>query len=77
MKKHVYSTIMVLLFMGMFPLCLYAQLANLHGTDSEFKYGTHDGNNFRTTFANDGTWGNGLKSEQGSGVFACEWPINS
>ena len=77
MKKHLISAITGLLFIGMFPIFLFAQLANLHGTDSEFKYGLHDGNNFRTTFANDGTWGNGLKSQQDPTVYAGEWPINS
>lgn len=39
MKKLLYLTITGLIFVGIFPLFLFAQLANLHGTDSEFKMG--------------------------------------
>jgi hypothetical protein len=77
MKKHLFSTITALMFIGTFPLFLFAQLANLHGTDTEFKIGMHDGNNFRTNFFNDGTWGNGLKSQSDPTIYGGEWPINS
>jgi hypothetical protein len=77
MKKFLYSTTAILILIGTFPLFLFAQMARLHGTDTEFKHGTHAGNNFRTTFENDGTWGNGILSSSKADIFAGEWPINS
>jgi hypothetical protein len=75
MKKLLYPiTALIISLMGIFPSFLFAQMANLHGTDSEFRMGLHAGNQFRTTFFNDGTWGGQTnKPEQWGG----EWPINS
>ena len=53
---------------------LYAQMSSLHGDDSEYRYGVHSGNNFRTSFFNDGTWG-GDRTKQNN--WPGEWPINS
>jgi hypothetical protein len=64
----------MLVLLGIFPLVVFAQMATLHGTDTEYRMGLHAGNNFRTTFFNDGTWGGVTnKPEQWGG----EWPINS
>jgi hypothetical protein len=75
MKKLTYlKTAAIVALIGIFPATLFSQMANLHGTDNEFRMGLHAGNNFRTTFFNDGTWGGQTsKPEQWGG----EWPINS
>jgi hypothetical protein len=75
MKKHSYSIIVILIFIGIFPL--FAQLTGVHGTDSEYKRGLHDGNQFRTSFWNDGSWGIGLSPASKADIFGGEWPINS
>jgi hypothetical protein len=68
------TTAAILALSGIIPSLLSAQMANLHGTDNEYRMGLHAGNNFRTTFWNDGTWGGQTsKPEQWGG----EWPINS
>ncbi|RPI07128.1 MAG: hypothetical protein EHM64_00445 [Ignavibacteriae bacterium] len=78
MKKRVYQTTAAIIFLsGIFPFLLFAQMANLHGTDTEFKKGLHAGNQFRTTFWNDGTWGCGIVASSNANVWAGEWPINS
>ncbi|MCX6120920.1 MAG: hypothetical protein NTX44_04830 [Ignavibacteriales bacterium] len=75
MKKLTYLKIAAIVaLIGIFPATLFSQMANLHGTDSEYRMGLHAGNQFRTTFFNDGTWGGQTnKPEQWGG----EWPINS
>jgi hypothetical protein len=75
MKKLLYlKTTTIIALIGIFPALLYSQMAKLHGTDSEYRMGLHAGNNFRTTFFNDGTWGGRTNfPDQWGG----EWPINS
>jgi hypothetical protein len=75
MKKLLFPlTLIILVLLGIFPSFVVAQLDNLHGTDAEYRMGLHAGNNFRTTFFNDGTWGGRTNfPEQWGG----EWPINS
>jgi hypothetical protein len=76
MKRLFCGTAAVILaLMGLVPSIVFAQLANLHGTDTEWKQGVHAGNNFRTSFWNDGTWGKGPDTSPNS--WAGEWPINS
>jgi len=55
---------------------LFCQMKNLYGTDSEFKSGLHAGNQFRTSFFNDGTYG-AVGNAYQSGIYIGEWPINS
>jgi len=59
----------------LFTSGLFAQMTYLHGTDNEFRMGLHAGNQFRTTFYNDGTYGaiNPWTPDEIIG----EWPINS
>jgi hypothetical protein len=69
------TTAAILSFIGIFPALLVAQMSILHGTDTEWKQGVHAGNNFRTSFWNDGTWGKGPSTSPN--VWAGEWPVNS
>jgi hypothetical protein len=75
MKKLLFlKAAAILVLTGIFPTIIFSQMANLHGTDREYRMGLHAGNSFRTTFHNDGTWGStGSAPNQWSG----EWPINS
>jgi hypothetical protein len=52
---------------------IQAQLEGLHGDFLETRNGLHAGNQFRTTFYNDGSYG----SKQRPPDIAGEWPINS
>lgn len=52
---------------------LWAQMKGLHGDFSEHRRGLHAGNQFRTTFYNDGTFGVITDPPDIGG----EWPINS
>jgi hypothetical protein len=71
MKRFLFLTIVItgLLSVSM----LYAQLNGLHGDAREHKSGLHAGNLFRTTFYNDGTYGQITAPPDIAG----EWPINS
>jgi hypothetical protein len=75
MKKLLYlKTAALIALVCLFPILLYSQMSDLYGTDNEYRMGLHAGNNFRTTFFNDGTWGGRTNfPEQWGG----EWPINS
>jgi hypothetical protein len=75
MKRFLYPFLMLILIAGFPSLVIHAQLQNLHGDDSETRMGDHSGNQFRTTFYNDGTYGAiyPWTSEEVRG----EWPINS
>ncbi|HVO73022.1 MAG TPA: hypothetical protein VMT35_03300, partial [Ignavibacteriaceae bacterium] len=53
---------------------LFAQLQGLHGDDAETRKGVHAGNQLRTTFFNDGTFGT---IGGATDVIRGEWPINS
>ena len=53
---------------------LLAQMANLHGDDSEYRMGVHSGNQFQTSFFNDGTTGGRVNRPP---QVAGEWPIGS
>jgi len=52
---------------------LWAQMQGLHGDAREHRSGLHAGNQFRTTFYNDGTFGQITVPPDIAG----EWPINS
>ncbi|MGE5811730.1 MAG: hypothetical protein ACM339_09525, partial [Ignavibacteria bacterium] len=54
---------------------LYAQLEGLNGIDSETRQGVHAGNQLRTTFYNDGTFGE-IQPHTPDEIRG-EWPINS
>ena len=54
------------------PVFVIAQMDALHGDEANLAKGLHSGNQFRTTFYNDGTFGS--KEE---GDIAGEWPVNS
>ena len=61
-------------FIFLTPLCLSAQIENLHG-DERYSYeGLHSGNMIRTTFHNDGQVGKRNNSPED---IDGEWPINS
>ena len=55
------------------PRGALAQLEGLHGDFTEMRNGLHAGNQFRTTFYNDGLFG----SKHRPPDIAGEWPINS
>ncbi len=74
MKKILYLTIAMLTMAFIFSSLSNAQMARLYGTDDEYKMGVHDGNNFRTSFFNDGTWGG---RRERTDHYPGEWPINS
>lgn len=54
---------------------LFAQMAGLQGSDAETRMGVHAGNQLRTTFYNDGTFGGILPITPDE--IRGEWPINS
>ena len=64
--------------MGLAPV-LFAQSAmnSLHGDFRYMKKGLHAGNQIRTTFFNDGTYGTNNANPSWSGGIPGEWPINS
>ena len=51
-----------------------SQLRTLYGDQNLIVSGEHAGNQFRTTFYNDGEWGNNRNS---TGDIGGEWPIGS
>ena len=59
--------------LGLLPMILHAQMAGLHGDEREIRKGLHDGNLFRVTVYNDGTFG----SIDNTVDFAGEWPVGS
>jgi hypothetical protein len=70
MKKLLYIFCICL---ALIPVSSFAQMAGLHGDFLETRSGLHAGNQFRTTFYNDGTFGvNDVPPDIGG-----EWPINS
>jgi len=58
----------------LFPGAVPAQMEGRYGDFSEYKNGLHSGNQFRTTFYNDGHYG---RSDTGIDDIGGEWPINS
>ncbi|MBN2001208.1 hypothetical protein JW935_26935, partial [candidate division KSB1 bacterium] len=64
---------LILLFLFLFAVLLHAQMEGLHGDFLETRNGLHAGNQFRTTFYNDGTFGVNTRPPDIGG----EWPINS
>ena len=54
---------------------LYGQMQGLHGVFRERKDGVHSGNQFRTTFYNDGMFG--ITNFNDPTLIGGEWPINS
>ncbi|RPI05393.1 MAG: hypothetical protein EHM64_06640, partial [Ignavibacteriae bacterium] len=82
MKKRIlYLFNAFLILMGVTGSSLQAQMGNLHGDDREYRIGVHAGNQFRTTFFNDGTWGGNTANTAGMSIVKTqkpgEWPINS
>jgi hypothetical protein len=75
MKRFLFLIITLISITWYSGSVLFAQLDNLHGDDAETRMGVHSGNQFRTTFYNDGTFGaiNPVTPEEIQG----EWPINS
>ncbi len=65
MKRSIYSILILLAVMVLIPSALLAQMDLLHGTDDESRMGTHSGNQFRTTFFNDGTYGGRVNTSPG------------
>ncbi len=81
MKRSSYFVLTVLCGFALFHSIAKAQMQNLHGDDREYRIGVHSGNQFRTTFFNDGTWGGNTQNYPGMSIVktdvAGEWPINS
>ena len=73
MKRIIKSLIVILAIIIISPSVLQAQMTGLHGDDREWRVGLHDGNQFRISFFNDGTFGGQMKK----GYYGGEWPINS
>ena len=73
MKKYLYILLLVLCMTAIFAANTYAQMEGLHGNFLEHKSGLHAGNQFRTSFYNDGTYGGPNSPPDIRG----EWPINS
>jgi len=69
--KFVLCSVIILSLLKPF---LLAQMANLHGDDSESRMGVHSGNQFRTSFFNDGTTGGRVNQPP---QIAGEWPTGS
>ena len=65
--------VLILLLGLLMPIGVLAQMEGLHGDFTYMKNGLHAGNQFRTTFYNDGLFG----SKQRPPDIAGEWPINS
>ena len=64
--------------MGQAPMLLaQSAMKFLHGDFQNMKKGLHAGNQIRTTFFNDGTYGVNSSNPTGGGGIAGEWPINS
>jgi hypothetical protein len=74
MKRLGYFMLSLIIILSLPQPFLFAQMDNLHGDDLEYRMGVHSGNQFRTSFFNDGTTG-GLVDQ--SGQVAGEWPIGS
>ena len=74
MKRLMYSFTIILLIIGLTSSLSFAQMDGLYGDDDEFRMGVHSGNQFRTTFFNDGTYGGRVNQAP---EIAGEWPINS
>ncbi|HUI29373.1 MAG TPA: hypothetical protein VLX91_04080 [Candidatus Acidoferrales bacterium] len=81
MKRLLYFVSALLSMVGLFKSTVIAQMENLHGDDREYRIGMHSGNQFRTTFFNDGTWGGQTQNYPGMSIVKTdipgEWPINS
>jgi len=75
MNKILKYIIVIMFITGFAASVIYAQMSNLRGSFSELRMGVHSGNQFRTTFYNDGTYGqiSPLTPDEIRG----EWPINS
>ncbi len=73
MKKTLRILFLITIISGLSSACLYAQMEGLHGDFANNASGLHEGNLFRTTFYNDGTWGVNNRPPDIGG----EWPINS
>ncbi len=75
MKNFFYSAPFVAVLLLMLASTnLHSQVGDLHGDDAESRMGTHSGNQFRTTFFNDGSDG-GMVGQLPQ--IAGEWPLNS
>ncbi|HDQ44229.1 MAG TPA: hypothetical protein ENN17_01855 [bacterium] len=70
--KRIRKSLVVLFLIGISGMA-QAQMAGLYGDAREHRNGLHAGNQFRTTFYNDGTYGQITSPPDIGG----EWPINS
>jgi len=73
LKFQSFLIVLAFLFGLLAPMGALAQLEGLHGDFTQMKNGLHAGNQFRTTFYNDGLFG----SKHRPPDIAGEWPINS
>ena len=74
MRKNIFIVIQIVFASALSPICLYAQMDQLHGDQDWSASGLHSGNQIRTTFWNDGQIGVRRASP---GDWDGEWPINS
>ena len=81
MKRILFYAITLAVLIGISNSVVRAQMGNLHGDDREYRICEHAGNQFRTTFFNDGTWGGNTANTAGMSIVSTqkpgEWPINS
>ena len=82
MKNNFFFLVFIFFsWFGFSSSIVQAQMQNLHGDEREYRIGMHSGNQFRTTFFNDGTWGGNTGNTAGMSIVNIqipgEWPINS
>ncbi|MDZ7262512.1 MAG: hypothetical protein ONB05_10460, partial [candidate division KSB1 bacterium] len=73
MRKVKLALLLMIFILGGSVVTTYGQMKGLHGDFAELRNGLHAGNQFRTTFYNDGTFGVNNRPPDIGG----EWPINS
>jgi hypothetical protein len=73
MKKILQLCIVITITINFTAPCLFAQMDDLYGDFTNNASGIHEGNLFRTTFYNDGTWGVNQRPPDIGG----EWPKNT
>jgi hypothetical protein len=76
--KRIIKSLLCFTLLGLAPALLaQSQMKTMHGDFANMKMGLHAGNQIRTTFFNDGTYGCNAANPKGQGGIGGEWPINS
>jgi hypothetical protein len=75
--KHNFALVGIFV-MGLAPMLLpQSAMEGLHGDFQNMRKGLHAGNQIRTTFFNDGTYGTNNANPSWAGGIPGEWPINT